>query len=243
MNINEALKGLGLRPKETLIYTALLELGEATVLDISKKSDIKRPTAYLELQSLEEKGFATKIARGKKTFYAPQPPQKLVAEAEFRMKELKEVMPQLESLLQKGSGKPRVVIYEGKEKLDRAYDESFLIKGEVLYISTLKLAEAAFPRTFRKFFFKGVSPEFRVRQIMDDSDEMRAFAARYDGPYQKTRYIPREFLPFTIDVGIFGNKALISSTAKEYFTVSIESEDVANSFRTIFELMWRGAQE
>ena len=41
-----------------------------------------------------------------------------------------------------------------------------------------------------------------------------------------------------MDVGIFGNRALITSVKKEFFTISIESEEIAYAFRTMFNVMW-----
>ena len=243
MAIQETLQNLGLEEKETSIYLALLELSEATVLQISKKSGIKRPTAYLILHSLEEKGFISKVLKGKKTLYSPQHPQKLVVEAELRLKELQGVVPQLESLLDKEGGKPRVMIYEGKEQLDRAYDESFIQKGENLYIGSIGLSMEMFPRSFKKFELKTLSPEFRVREIVDESEEGRRFAEEARGPYRSIRFIPKELLPFETDIGIFGNNVIITSAKKEYFTVKIESEEIARAFRTIFEMMWQAAKE
>lgn len=239
-----ALQGLNLEKKESQLYLALLELGEATVLEIAKKSGVKRPTAYLGLQSLEEKGFVTKSKRGTKIFWTPQHPQKLLTEAEFRLKELKEAIPQLESLLQKGNGKPRVVIYEGKERLDQAYDESFVSRGEVLYMSSLELAMDVFPRTFKKINeYVELSPDFRLRELLDESEKSRAYAKQNRRTYHDIRFIPKELSNFKVDLGIFGNRVLVSSVEKDYFTVSIESEDVAHAFRVIFEMMWRAAQE
>lgn len=243
MYTNEALRGLGLEDKEIQLYTSLLELGEATVLELAKKSGIKRPTAYVVLPSLEAKGFVTKLTRGKKTYYVVQPPRKLISEAEFRLQELKEVVPQLESLLQKGSDKPRVIIYEGREALDRAYDDVFIIRGDMLYIGNLKFFEEAFPRTMKKFHYIRYSPEFTVRGILYETDEAKEYVKKYDNDFQHTRFISKEFAPFPMDVGIFGNRTLISSIKKDYFTVSIESDEIANAFRTIFEMMWLSAKE
>ncbi len=243
MAIQEVLKDLGLEEKEVLIYLALLELGEATVLSIAQKSGIKRPTAYVILQVLEEKGFVSRVVRGKKTFFTPQHPQKLITETELRLKELKASMPQLEALFHKEEGKPRVLMYEGKEKLDRAFDEVFVVRGESLYMGTLKLSQEAFPRTFQKISYATLSPNFKMREFIDESEESRAYARKVSGPYHKIRFMPREFLPFEIDVGIFGNRTLITSVKKEFFTISIESEEISKAFRTIFEVMWNVGKE
>lgn len=54
---------------------------------------------------------------------------------------------------------------------------------------------------------------------------------------------PKEFLPFQMDIGIFGNTVLITSVKKEYFTVKIESEEIAHGYRALFEAMWRISKE
>lgn len=243
MAIQEVLQDLGLEKKEVSVYVSLLELGESTVLSIAQKSGIKRPTAYVVLQLLEQKGFVSRVIKGKKTFFIPQHPQKLVTETELRLKELKASMPQLEALFHKEEGKPRVVMYEGRENLDRAFDEVFVVKGESLYMGTLKLSQEAFPRTFKKISYTTLSPDFKMREFIDDSDESREYARAVGGPYHKIRLMPKEFLPFEIDVGIFGNRTLITSVKKEFFTISIESEEISKAFRTIFEVMWSVGKE
>lgn len=243
MEPNEALKDLGLEPKEISVYLALLELGEATVLSVANKSGVKRPTAYLVLRSLEEKGLVSRVLKGKKVSYYPQHPQKLITEAEMRLKELGEIVPQLESVFQKKGGKPRVMIYEGKDQLDRAYDEMFVVKGDVMYMSTITLSFEAFPRTFRKIEYANFGPDFGTRELVDESEEGRKYAGKVRGPYRQVKFIPKEMLPFDVDIGIFGNKALITQAKKEYFTVAIESEEISRAFRTIFNVMWRAAKD
>ena len=241
MLTTEALKSIGLEEKEIKTYLALLELGESTVMAIAKKSGIKRPTSYLILRSLGEKGFVSRVSRGKKTFFIPQHPRKILVEAELQINELKEVMPQLESLLQRIPGKPRIIIYEGKDALDRAYDEMFVVKGEALFVYTIKLSMELFPKTFRKFAYAPFSPEFTMREIVDDSEEGRKYASGIKNPYRTVRLLPAA--PFEIDLGIFGNRVLITSVKKEYFTVCIESEEISQAFRKIFELVWQAAKE
>lgn len=243
MDPNEALKDVGLEEKEARIYLALLELGEATVLLISKKSGIKRPTAYLVLESLEMKGFINRSAHGKKLLFIPQHPQKLLTEAELQLKEMQEVVPTLESLFLKSSGRPRVMIYQGKEALDRVYDELFVVRGEVFFIDTHSLSLDVFPRTFKKLDYVTLSSEFKIRELIAESEDGRRFAQKVRGPFYGVRFLPPALSPFETDIGIFGTRVLITSVKKEFFTVGIESEEIANAFRKIFEVLWNTANE
>lgn len=243
MAIHDILSHIGLNGKEISIYLALLELGETTILQAATKSGIKRPTAYLVLHALEEKGFVSRRIHGKKIYFSPQHPQKLTTEADFRLKELKEIMPQLESLFHRDAGQPRIMIYEGKDKLDRAYDDWFVVKGELMYIGTLTLSTDVFPRTYKKMGYINSSPEFQIRELIDENGENRIYAKRVTGFHRNIRFIPKELLPFEVDIGIFGNRVLITSVKKEYFTISIQSDEIARAFRSLFEVMWSRGTE
>ena len=243
MNPSEVLKQLGLDEKEIVVYTGLLELGEATVLTISKKTGVKRPTAYLVLESLETKGFVSRIVRGKKIFFAAQHPKKLLSEAEIRLKQIKNSIPQFEAMMLQKDNRPRVIVYEGKEALDRAYDESFLAKGELLFFSNMELVQDVFPRTLNKQRYMSLSPELQIREVVDDSPLSVDYAKQVQGPYQRVRIMPKTFSPFATDIGVFGNTTLITSGKKEYFTVKIESKEIADAFRAMFEAMWMVSSE
>jgi predicted transcriptional regulator len=242
MNPKDSLKHIGLNEKESQIYLSLLELGSSTVLTISKRSGIKRPTAYLVLQSLVEKGFASRVIKEKKTFFSPQHPKKLITESELRLKELQEVVPQLEIMFRKRKERPQIRIFEGKDELDRAYDDLFFIKGNALFMGTSKLSMEAFPRSYQKQQLMSRSQEFTIRELVDESKEGMDYANKVRGEYHEFRFIPKKFLPFEADIGIFGNHTLITSVKKEYFTIDIESKEIARAFRTIFEMMWLSAR-
>lgn len=237
MNPQEVLSHYGLDEKEAAVYVALLELGETTVLLIAKKAGIKRPTAYVVLQSLMSKGLVSRASKGQKVFFAPEHPNKLIADTELKLKEMQSAVPQLEALMQTASKRPRVIIYEGKSALDRAYDNAFLIQGEVLFMSNMDIVQDVFARTVQKLIYAS-SPNFRTKEILDDSDTSRAYAQTAEGPYRHVRIMPKQFSPFATDIGIFGNTTLITSGTKEFFTVKIESEEIANAFRAMFEAMW-----
>ena len=243
MVIGDILKNLGFDEKEAKAYLALLELGTATPLKISQKSDIKRPTTYLVLQALEEKGMVSRVVRGKKTLFAPQHPQKLVAEAELRLKNLQEVVPQLESLFRKEEAGPRIMIYEGIKEIDHAIDEWFAVGGEAVFISTLKLSIAVFPETFRKLELTSLSENFRVREIIDDTEESRKYYEKVSGEFRKVRFLSQKLMPFEVYVAMFGDKVMITSVKKDYFAVAIESEEISRAFRKIYEVLWENSVE
>ncbi len=229
---------MGVAGKEGEVYLTLIELGEAAPKVIAQKAGIKRPTAYAVLSALEAKGLAQKVVRDTKVFFAPHHPAKLLTDAEVRLRELKETIPQLESMFHSKDPRPRVVMYHGKQALDKAYDEIFLMEGEAVALSNSSLVQELFGRTLQKLTYR-TSAKFRTRELLDDSEAARLYAARHAGPYRQARIMPKEFMPFETDIAVCGNISLITSGKKELFTVKIESQEIANAFHAMFEAMWR----
>ena len=239
MESRDALRRVGLNDKEIAAYLALLETSEATVLTIARKAGVKRPTCYLVLNALVEKGFASRITKKRQTLFSPQHPKKILAEAELHVAQIKNVLPQLEAMLQNKDERPRLMVYEGVTALDLAYDDAFLVKGEILFMSNTAIIQEIFARTINKFGYISRSSEYRLREILDDSAQSISYASHESGPNRQIRLMPKEFSPFATDIGIFGNTTLITSAKKEFFTVKIESEEIAHAFRAMFEAMWQ----
>lgn len=57
----DLLKGLGLSPNQAKVYQTILQLGNATVLDIAKSSSVRREDVYKVLPALEKMGLAEKL--------------------------------------------------------------------------------------------------------------------------------------------------------------------------------------
>ena len=134
------------------------------------------------------------------------------------------MVPQLETMFRKRKERPQIRIFEGKDELDRAYDEWFINKGEALFMSTNKLSTEVFPRSFERQQLIPRSPEFKIRELVDESKEGFEYASKVRGEYHSFRFIPKNLLPFETDIGIFGNHTLITSMKKEHFTIDIESK-------------------
>jgi len=59
-------------------------------------------------------------------------------------------------------------------------------------------------------------------------------------PNYRVRLAPKEF-GFSSDTIIYGNKIAIFSF-KKHFAIIIEGDDVAKSFKSLFELAWQSAE-
>jgi sugar-specific transcriptional regulator TrmB len=99
------LQELGLNEKEAMVYLALLSLGEASVSEVAQEAKIKRPTAYLILSSLEEKGLVKINTLLKKTNYLALSPQNLAVQLKRNTDLVKDILPQLLATYNLGKAK------------------------------------------------------------------------------------------------------------------------------------------
>ena len=67
METIDVLERVGLKGKEASVYLALLELGTASVESIAKKAGTKRPTTYLVLDDLQNRGLVSIVPQQKKS--------------------------------------------------------------------------------------------------------------------------------------------------------------------------------
>lgn len=89
------------------------------------------------------------------------------------------------------------------------------------------------PRRVKKdIHFRGIVPGCR-----QDHDPEENKAKKRD-----LRYVPELEFPFKNEINIYGNKISIESF-KDKIGLIIESKQIADTQRMIFELAWRGARE
>lgn len=108
MNLKVILQNSGLNDKQAQVYLSCLELGKSTVLQISRKSGIKRPTCYVLLDELESIGYIKKENANNKVYFHTEDPKKILFHVEQSKRELESALPFLQALDNKHLNKPVV---------------------------------------------------------------------------------------------------------------------------------------
>jgi sugar-specific transcriptional regulator TrmB len=238
------LEELGLGDKEAAVYVALLAVDHASVLDVAKKTKIKRPTVYVALDSLEKKGLVSETQVGKKVHYLAEPPERLETYVERQkvileeqQKRLKDFIPQLKSIQRESGERPTVKYFEGREGIVSSLEEFFYGEPE----SAGGTAYLIYPRDLRDEVFSREEidkyQKFRLQRKVKTkvlytyekgeipSDEMGE-RKKIDG----TAY------PLTCDIMIYKDKVRINVLGKTLSGIFIRSEDVAQTLQSIFNL-------
>lgn len=120
MDVVQILKKLGFDEKDIRIYLILLSLGPSPVRKIAQASGINRGTTYDVLRHLIKQGLIAYYHKEKKQYFVAEDPEKLEHHLEGRMEEMRilktkiqSIIPELQSLYNRGGGKPISRYYEG----------------------------------------------------------------------------------------------------------------------------------
>lgn len=239
------LKNLGLSDNEAKVYMAMLELGSATVLEISAKAGVNRPTTYVQIESLKKMGLVSTQTKGKKQLFIAESPDQLefVIEREKKAieqkkEELQKLLPELTNLFNVSDSKPQVRFFEGKEGLMKMQGELLRSKAEeVVSFTSADGILKIFPDHPRTLSSKRVQRGIRSRIIYTNSGEP-VLKRRDDNMLREAKYVSPDKFPFKSDVAIYGENISISALEGKVVGVIINHKELADSFRALFNLLW-----
>jgi hypothetical protein len=92
-----------------------LELGNAPASSIARCASENRVTAYAILKDLCKRSLATETTRNKVKYYAVLEPKRLLNLQQEKTKKLEKSLSEFQAIASQGSGKNKVLSYEGLE--------------------------------------------------------------------------------------------------------------------------------
>ena len=248
MDLDETLKQIGLSDKESKVYLSCLQLGKATVLNIAKKADLKRPNTYLVLDGLIKKNLTSSIIEGKKTYYIAENPSKLIYMIRVKESLLNNILPNLNAVYNTSENKPNIRYYEGLNGLKNIWEETLEIKSkEMFWISPVKdIFETVGKEYLEKYIERRTEKGIRIKSLRVSFREEEDYKYKEKKTFAKTlrdiRFVPKEFNIKTTII-IYDDKVAVISSAGEGFGVVIESKEFSNTMKILYDLLWKSSKK
>ena len=242
MNLQESLKNIGFGDKEATTYIALLQLGRAPVQSIADKSGLKRPTVYVILDELTEKGVVERIPRQRKQLYMAKSPDEVFAIFKEKFSRAENILPELRALAQKGTGpNVRVTYHEGINRVHNAYFDSLRYKNSeiVAWLSGNFFNEKGKDFWYQTYRPKRLEQNITTRVIAPNTPEMNNYASDDSLAKKETRVDRSECFKTSSEIMIYGKDKVIMASFEEMIAVIIESEKIHDTLHAIFESHWR----
>lgn len=236
----------GLEEKEAAVYAAILELGEATIAQITKKSAVKRSTVYEMLELLKKKSLVSQTRNKKRPIFLAENPKKLLERLEEKKKTLEQSMPEILSMMNLLDKKPKIRYFEGLSGVREVFEDTLEYADEEI----LTLFPYPYINLGEEYFWKHYLPtrvEKRIwaRAIVPDSVENRKFANEMkDKAITKTRFVgDKAFSKFDLEIKIYGKSKVGIISYAEDLGIIIESKKIFDGLKAIFETLWNSLPE
>ena len=241
MGIDQILVQLGLQETEAKFYLAALELGQASVRDVAAKAGISRTNAYDVFARLLEQGLVTQVgtASNRIMLVAAEPPEHLIELFDARRRKLDGLLPELRSLYNRASGKPRVRFYQGPEGIKVVLNDTLTARDKKLLgiLSMRDLYEVPGREWMDDLVRRRIEAEVFLRVIRSPAKDIPHVWPDSAADLREVRFASRTMV-FTMTSYIYDDKVAIISSRRENFAMTIESEEFAMMQRNLFEMFW-----
>jgi len=247
-NLQTTLAELGFSEKETKVYVALLELGTGTASEIARSAGILRTTAYNILDVLAGKGLAKLTGKEPKQEYVAEPPEKII---DYLKREIKgyqeklarasELTPQLKSI-HNVAERPRIKFYEGKQGLIDVYEDTLTSSEPIRAYAAVDDMHKALPDYFPEYYKRRAKKGIAIRGIIPRTAMSEERAKYNKAEMRDIAFVPADKYYFSPEINIYDNKVMIASW-REKLGIIIESAEIADAMKKIYELAWQGAQK
>ena len=249
MDIEQVLHNFGFSEKETAVYLSLLELGSATATQIANHSQVNRSTVYVVIRSLQKEGFVSvQKEDGMATRYIASPIEQLLESARNKrnkyanmIKEIEKILPEMQLSIESKKARPRVQFFEGKKGLIKAYEDTLTSSEEILAYASIENMHKALPGYFPAYYKRRAGNGIPIRSIHPDTKEARERVKHNKEEARKSALVPVDKYSFSPEINVYDNKIVFMSLV-EKFALIIESQELADALKKVFELSWREAQ-
>ena len=234
------LKNAGLNTKEATTYLSILELGEANMRQHDKKPKLKRTTLYDLVESLKEKGLISSTKRGKKILYVAENPSKLVEQMEERKQALERIVPELLSIANGITNKPKVRFFEGAEGIKEVYRDVLRYPKQKIQAWAPENIIYDLDKSFFDDFYtpRLLKQNMIIEIIVPDLPIFKHHKEANTIPTRKIKLIDPKRFPFSVEICLYGNDKVGIMSYKDQMGLIFESESISSTLRSIFTSQW-----
>lgn len=243
----ETLKELGLTESEIKVYSSLLEIGQSTTGPIIKKAKISSSKIYEILDKLTRKGLVSYVLKGSiKNFQATEPERILdllrerEQEIEKQRGEIERILPELTRKRELSKIKESAAIYRGMKGLHNVFYDSLdlMKKGEIQYVTGIPSRSEKANRFFIKWDKDRAKRGVKTKRLFNENAKGELQTLPENNPLSEIKYMPEGIVTLAA-INIFNNRTVIfPETIHEPLLIVIDNKEIADSFKTQFELLW-----
>ena len=247
----ETLRQLGLKKNEAKIYLALLQLGETTIIPLSKEAELPRTTCYSVIDRMAKKGLLSKTSRGAHTYLSPASPEKIheitisnETEAKNQRQLAEQIVPSLINFANETSGKPKIQYFSGKQGIRAIFEDLFTSEEfKSYYLGSIKKCVEIAGENFMKDWVKRKTQAgiFSYGIRIESEEELKTTFRSSRKRMRQIKFAPQG-AEFPVYIAVYGKKVVFITSKKEGFGLIITSKDFAITFKSMFDIIWQASK-
>ena len=249
--MNESLlEKLGLTKGEIKVFLALNKLVESTIGPIGKESKVSKSKIYDILDKLIEKGLAGYVVKEGTKYFVANDPNMIIEYMERKEQELiktkeeieADILPQLMQQRASAVTKRIAEMYEGFQGVKAIREElmmTFEMGDTFLVLGAPKIANVKWEGWFLDFHKRRIQRKVKMK-IVYNANAQEYGKIRKKMKLTEVRYLPNKLVsPNWID--IFPNAVLFVMVLNNPIAFVVRDTELANSFRSYFDIMWKNS--
>ena len=238
--MEEALVSSGLSKNEAKIFLALVESGEATISELSKKTPIHRANIYDTIKSLMNKGLVSYIESKGTNVYQITNFSNLLNIIKEKEQKIVDILPQLELLRNLSSSRSEARILEGLPAAKRVM-ENFLLHNEPILVMGVPSNVGHLIGPFLQRFHRKRIKNGIVMKHIYNTDAHERIQVLKKMKHTQVRLLPSEFNS-PVATNIVGDEVNLIYWSKQAIIIQIKNKLIADAYKKYFGLLWKQAK-
>ena len=240
--IIDVLRSIGLSRNEVIVYLDLVSFKTSSALSIAKRAKLHRANTYDALKKLIQKGFVTEVLQGEKRLFRALEFDKLKFYVKQKEREIEEIIPLMKSMVgQEQDKKEEVTLSKGifsfKNFLMNSLGYSKAIEIYGIPSNFIELIGGGFFKDFNKQRIRSKIPiKLIFKQKPEKFDELNQM------PFTEARFSGASYISLTI-ISIFDDEIMMTVPMNPFSIITIKSNDIAESYREYFNVLWKHSKK
>ncbi len=234
---------VGFSDKKSRVYLALLKLGEATIIDIANESNLKRSTVYNFIPELLQEGFIHTTSKKGRRLYYIEDTRLLKTRLEEKVRHIDSLLPQLSEMHNIQTIRPKITYFQGQGGLKELYED--VINGSQpgsTILTTLgpRNLHNNFPKSLTDFYVKSrIKRKIKIKIIATESNISQELKQTSNAQLREIKIVHDNDFMYQANMKIYANKVAMVSFTENFMGVIIESKEIHQMQKSIFELLWK----
>lgn len=235
---------IGLNETQAKAYIWLVKNGSATPPSVSKKLGITRTNAYAVLDQLTDLGLAKKDPEQSKLVYRAENPIALEGLARKQRQQameyeesIRNAMPSLLNYFHSFSDQPGIKFFQGTAGIKEIYQDTLRSTQDIYVIRSLHDQDLMSVDFYDKYKQKRAKLGIKTYMI-NPSTDTSVWNQSTDSQLKIERTsIRKTDYTSQVEVSSYGNKTALISFGEEAIGMIIESPQIADAMKQIFQLV------